>query len=369
MDFLVYRMAGQHVVGGGLYSSHITVLGRSLVFIYPPVSALFFWPFSLVAPHVAQIIWDVMDVGALTALMAVSLAAARSRPVNGSDWRTSLILLAPVGFLLWPVRYDLNLGQINLLLVLMVVTDLTILRTAEVPSLPCGLLVGAAAAVKLAPLIFVPYLITTRQWRSARNALVTFAVVSGAMFAVTPRSSWLYFTRYMTDLTRAGNENGLSNQTLITALHRAHLHIASVVDLIALGVLCAGIALATAAYRRSSALLGLLVCAATGLLISPVSEIHHYVWIVPGLIWLAVGTDRPPRGVSWALAGAVVYIVIPQFTPGGTGLMWYLRDNAYVIATLVFLGLVAVLLWSRARSLRADSEALSPDRLPVHVGR
>jgi alpha-1,2-mannosyltransferase len=370
MDFLVYRMAGGHVVGGGLYSSHITALGRSLVFIYPPVSALFFWPFSLVAPHVAQIIWDIVDVGALTALMAVSLAAARSRPVNRSDWRTALILLAPVGFLLWPVRYDLNLGQINLLLVLMIVTDLTVVWTARVPSLPRGVLVGAAGAVKLTPLIFVPYLIASRQWKAARNAILTFAAVTGAMFVVAPRSSWLYFTKYMTDTARAGNEQGLSNQTLITALHRAHLHMASVVDLIALAVLCAGIALAAAAYRRSSPLLGLLVCAATGLLISPVSEIHHYVWIVPGLIWLAVGTDRPPRGEWWALAGSLAYMVIPPFTSGGSGAIWYVRDNAYVMATLVFLGLVAVLLWRRGRSFRGDTaEARSPDQQLVQTRR
>jgi alpha-1,2-mannosyltransferase len=370
MDFLVYRMAGHHVGGGGLYTSHITALGRSLVFIYPPVSALFFWPFSLAVPHVAQIMWDIVDVGALTALMAVSVAAARSRPVNGSDWRTALILLAPVGFLLWPVRYDLNLGQINLLLALMIVTDLTVVRMARQPSIPCGVLVGAAGAVKLTPLIFVPYLVFSRQWKAARNAVLTFAGVTGAMFLVAPRSSWLYFSKYMTDTARAGNEQGLSNQTLITALHRAHLHTVSVVDLIALAVLCAGIALAAAAYRRSSALLGLLVCAATGLLISPVSEIHHYVWIVPGLIWLAVGTDRPPRGELWALAGSVAYMVIPPFTPGGSGVIWYMRDNAYVMATLVFLGLVAVLLWCRGRSSRGNTaQAPSPDQLAVRTGR
>jgi alpha-1,2-mannosyltransferase len=369
MDFLVYRMAGQHV-GGGLYSSHITVLGRSLVFIYPPVAALFFWPFSLVAPHVAQIIWDIFDVGALAALMTVSLAAARSRPVNGSDWLTALILLAPAGLLLWPVRYDLNLGQINLLLVLMIVTDLTVVGTARVPRLPRGALVGAAAAVKLTPLIFIPYLIASRQWKTARNAAVTFAVMTGAMSLVAPGASWLYFTKYMTDTTRAGNEQGLSNQTLIIALQRAHLHVASVVDLIALAVFCAGIALAAVAYRRSSPLLGLLVCAATGLLISPVSEIHHYVWIVPGLIWLAVGTDRPPRGGWWALAGSVASMVIPPFTPGGSGVIWYVRDNAYVLATLVFLCLVAALLWCRGHSFRGDTaEAPCHDRLPVQTGR
>jgi hypothetical protein len=102
------------------------------------------------------------------------------------------------------------------------------------------------------------------------------------------------------------------------------------------------------AYRHSSLLLAVLVCAATGLLLSPISWLHHYVWIVPALIWLAVGTDRPARGAWWALVAALTFVV-PPTAAAGSGPLWFVRDDAYVVATLVFIGLVGVMLWTRLK--------------------
>jgi len=369
MDFQVYRMGGQHVLGGGLYSSHVTALGRQLVFTYPPLAAILFWPFSALSVHAGQIVWDGIDLVALTALIAVSLAAARSRAVTGSDWRTALILLAPVGFLLWPVRSNLNLGQINIVLVLMIVADLAMEISWRGRSIPKGVLVGLAAAIKLTPLVFIPYLVLSGQWRAARNSTVTFLVATGAMFAMAPGASWRYFTKDAFAISRVGDTEGLSNQTLHAAIVRAHLSLPSAVsDVVAVAVLCGGIALATVARRRSSALLAALVCAATGLLVSPISWLHHFVWIVPALIWLTVGTDRPAKGRWWALAGALAFYVIPPFTPGGTGMIWYLRDNAYVIMTLVFLAVVGHMLWVR-RVPRATAATSDPRSAWTHPAR
>lgn len=345
-------MGGQHVLGGGLYSSHIVVLGRHLVFTYPPLSAVVFWPFSPLSVHASQIVWDGVDLVALAALIAVSLAAARSRPVNGSDWRTSLMLLAPVGLLLWPVRTNLNLGQINIVLVLMIVTDLTIGFSWRGRPVPKGVLVGVAAAIKLTPLVFIPYLALSGQWRAARNAALAFVVATGAMFAVAPGASWLYFTKDAFDISRVGSTVSLGSQTLHAAIVRAHLPMPSAIgDLIVIGVLCGGIVLAGAAHRRSSPMLGVLVCAGTGLLVSPISWQHHYVWIVPALIWLTVGTDRPARGEWWALAGALTFVLIPPFKPAGTGIIWYVRENDYVVVTLLFLALIGTMLWVRRRAV------------------
>jgi Glycosyltransferase family 87 len=92
------------------------------------------------------------------------------------------------------------------------------------------------------------------------------------MFAVSPRASWLYFTRDAFDVTRVGNVDGPDDQTLHAAPARTHLPMPSALfDLICLTVLCVGIAVAAVACRRSSGMLGILVSAATGLMLSPVS--------------------------------------------------------------------------------------------------
>ena len=87
VDFEVYRMGGQHVLGSGLYSSHVTVSTGNLLFTYTPLAAMLFWPFSHLPTGVGQVIWDITNVVALTALIAVSSAAAHRRPLMRSDWR------------------------------------------------------------------------------------------------------------------------------------------------------------------------------------------------------------------------------------------------------------------------------------------
>jgi alpha-1,2-mannosyltransferase len=355
MDFQVYRMGGQHVLGGDLYSAEITALGRQLYFTYPPLAAILFWPLSHFSIFAGQTIWDAIDLVALTTLIAVSIAAARSRNTVRSDWRSALILLAPIGYFLYPVRANLSVGQINVVLVLMITADLTTGVSWRGRDLPQGVLTGTAAAIKLTPLIFIPYLVASRQWRPARNAALTFALATSAMFAVSPRASWLYFTKDAFDVARVGNAGRINNQTLHAAIVRAHLSMPSALfDLISLIVLLVGIAVASVARRRSSSMLGILVCAATGLMISPISWIQHYVWIVPALIWLVSGTDRPAKGKYWAAAGALAFIV--PLEGGGSSLFWYLRGNVYVITTLGFVGLAGAMLYFRSRT-PANTEA------------
>jgi alpha-1,2-mannosyltransferase len=139
------------------------------------------------------------------------------------------------------------------------------------------------------------------------------------------------------------------NQTLRAAIDRGGISPSHALgDLITAAVVCGGIALAVRAHRHSSQLLGVLVCAGTGLLVSPVSWVHHYVWIVPALIWLVAGTDRPGHGGYWAAAVAIVFMVMPPDPSGHAGALWYIRENAYVISTIALLGLTASMLWFRS---------------------
>jgi alpha-1,2-mannosyltransferase len=105
-------------------------------------------------------------------------------------------------------------------------------------------------------------------------------------------------------------------------------------------------------------LLGVLVCAGTGLLVSPISWPHHYVWILPALAWLVVGSDRPARGVYWAAAATLVFMTVLQTPRGDVNVLWYVRENAYVISTVIFLALIGAMLWFRSRPpYRSEADA------------
>ena len=224
---------------------------------------------------------------------------------------------------------------------------------------------ASRAAIKLTPLIFIPYLAVSGQWREARRAVVTFGLVTGVMFVVSPGASWQYFTRDAYDVKRVGNSSVPGNQTLHALLLRAHVGFSPVLVDCVLGVmLCGGIAVAALAYRRSSPMLGMLVCAATGLMVSPISWLHHYAWIVPFLVWLVLGRDRPRGSAFWAIAAVLVFAIVPPALSGG-GAVRFVQDNSYVLATLAFIVLSGVMLWCR-RSVSGRSGE-SPRGEPAHV--
>ena len=120
--------------------------------------------------------------------------------------------------------------------------------------------------------------------------------------------------------------------------------------------------------RSSSNFLGVLVCATTGLLVSPVTWAHHLVWVVPVLIWLVWAPDRPAFGRLWAAAGAALFWWAPIWTvPNGENRElsesgWQLLSgNSFALAMLVFVVGVAVMLWSR-RVGAAGAERAWPAR-------
>jgi alpha-1,2-mannosyltransferase len=115
-----------------------------------------------------------------------------------------------------------------------------------------------------------------------------------------------------------------------------------------------GLWLASVAHRRSSPMLGVLICAATCLLVSPISWAHHMVWVVPAILWLALADDRPRLGPSLALGSAVLFWSAP---------IWWvpykntsdlhlnapqlLAGNSFFIATVIFLCGTAALIRRR----------------------
>jgi alpha-1,2-mannosyltransferase len=284
----------------------------------------------------------------------------------------ALVLLGP-SYLLDPVRLTFYFGQINLVLTALLLADLTTTIRLGRRTLPRGVLVGVAAAIKLVPLVFIPYLFVTRQVRSAWTALASFAVCSLAAVALDPSSSWQYWTKYATDASRVGNPYFVLNQSLQGSLDRfAHREVSTaVIDGLGLIALVAGIALARWAWRDSSPFLGILVAATTGLVVSPITWEHHLVWAVPVLLWLACAGDRPPVGWLWAMGAGVVLWTAPlQHVPSAQNVELHERGRTLLAANSFFLLLVAflvgvtVLLAVRRRS-RVRRERVSGSPRPA----
>jgi alpha-1,2-mannosyltransferase len=288
-DFDVYRGAGAAVLNGDSLYDFASSL--KLPFTYPPIAALVFGPLALLPAGVAAGVWTLISVLAMEALIWSLLGHLEvTDPAARIRWTaiTSLVMLP-----LAPVTFNLWIGQINMVLLMLVIVDL-----AGGTGRFRGIGVGIAAAIKLTPLIFIPYLLFSRNRRAAGTATLSFGATTLVGFLVLPRDSVRYWLTDLWDFTRVTNIPGgdvalALNGSIRGALDRLHVpHAGAVWLVLAALVGIAGLAVAIRASRRGHELAGVLACAVTGLLISPVSWIFHWVWCIPLLMLWAVRAWR-----------------------------------------------------------------------------
>jgi alpha-1,2-mannosyltransferase len=372
-DEFVYRAAGLevHRHPADLYRALYGEPGRfRLSFTYPPIAALVFALFSSFSFAVWQGGLVVIDLLMLPVIFYASLRIAGRRGLTGAALAFALSAMA-----LWlePVYMTLYFGQINLVLLVLAVVDFALPDSCRWK----GIGIGIAAGMKLTPLIFIPFLLASRRIRAGLVALATFAVTVAVGFIVVPTAAHDFWFRNLA--SHAGFT--LQNQSIDGILHRllpggSAAHAIWLVS--AFGVVVAGLAVAALASRRGYELTGIVICAVTGLLVSPISWTHHWVWaVVPGLA-LVVAGERQGRNWIARAAGTVVLLflfvmwptrqkvgqvfdLLPRgllrLAPNGYGAekTWHgwqlILGNYYVIAGAVAIAGVAVyLLITRTRS-------------------
>jgi alpha-1,2-mannosyltransferase len=372
VDLGVYlRLGGRYVFTSHLYS--FVLPNTRLPFTYPPFAALLFapWQRAFVSVGLVQSVWTMGNLAALIGVLVLSVRLVKPSLDRVATWRLALALSLPA-VLLNPVLITIGFGQVNLFVTFLVMWDLLSDRRIGKRQMPLGVATGLAAAVKLTPLLFVPYLVMTRRWRGAATSVVTFAACELVSFTVSPASSKAYWTKAIFQPGRAGDLTIVNNQNLWGVLDRfTHglLPDAVMLPLLLLAA-AAGLCLAAQAHRRSSPLLGVLICAVTCLVVSPISWVHHMVWVVPAILWLALAPDRPRWGRPLAAATAVLFWSAPVWwVPYKNTSDLHLDPlqlvvgNSFFFAMLLFLAGATVLV-ARRGGLHGD-ERLRLPRVPA----
>ncbi len=295
-------------------------------FTYPPFAALLFAVGLSVPFPVLMSLAAAVSVLALAGTVAIAFRALGWR---GSR-RLGLALLV-AGIALWtePVQRALFLGQVEIVLMALVVWDLGRPGQRRLT----GAATGLAAGIKLVPLLFIGYLLLTGRFRQAGVAAAAFAVTVVIGFAALPSDSATWWSGAFFQASRTGFVGDQENQSLRGALTRL---VGSVPGaevpwlVLAVVVTVAGLAAAAALHRAGYAFAGLMTCALTGLLVSPVSWDHHWVWLAPGLALLIDAAVRygPGRARSawfaWFAVGAGVVVIFaawPDFWSASAGLL------------------------------------------------
>lgn len=363
VDLNIYRLEGAAIrYDWDLYGDLPGVHGLAT---YPPFAAIVFVPVSLLSLQVVSVLFV-----ALTLLTTVYVCVASARLAGaGDDALRAGLLLAAAGLWSEPVFKTLGYGQINVLILALILWDFTLPSTSRWR----GAGVGLATAIKVTPGIFIVYLLVTRRWRMAATAAATFAGSLAVSLVVNPSATWAYWTQHLHDPLRVGRLENSVNQSVRGALVRLdHSRDSSLAELgFVVLVLVGGITCAAIAYRVLGDSWGLPAAAVAGLLTSPISWSHHWVWYLPvaALLWY--------QARRWLIPAAVVFQSYAVWAvPHGrsrelalSGIQVAL-SNWYVYLGLLFLALVAVRARSASRRQRNDADHRVPrDRVDQVAGK
>lgn len=374
IDIDVYRLGGRAWLDGvPLYADSTefqTQAGIDLPFTYPPLSAVAFAPFAWLSLPAAGAAITVTTL----VLLIVSTTIVLTRLQVADTWNRrawlAAALVAPAVVYLEPLRANLEFGQINVVLMTLVIADCVPRRTPW----PRGLLLGLAIAVKLTPAVFLLYFLLRRDVRAllVTTASAVAATLSG--FALAWRDSWIYWFETLRDTDRIGSATLNTNQNISGMLARLGagedtrflLWVALCFAVLGLTVWAAHRALRSDPHG-DAAVLALICVAMFGLVVSPVSWSHHWVWVLPTVVVTAVVGYRT-RTVA-LLVLSVVGLALTVWTPitlmpahNETSVSLWLRlaGGSYLwwaLALIAVIGTVAPGLTVRSRPGAAIADA------------
>ncbi|MGW4243450.1 glycosyltransferase 87 family protein [Nocardia sp. NPDC004722] len=344
LDVHIYREGAWRLLHGHSLYAEETVGG--LLYTYTPFSAMVFMPGLAVPAAWITDAFLLVNVGVLYAcvLLCWRMLGYRITPRIASI----AALLAITCLFLEPVRTTLFYGQINLVLMLLVLWDFS--RADD--SRARGVGVGLAAGVKLVPAFFIVQFLALRQWRAAATATAALAATVALAWIVSPGDSRQYWLSTFFHSDRIAPDTEPANQSIRGVL--AHLSGGSSPVwwwLLLAGMAAgAGLAISVALYRRAERLLSVTLAGMTACAVSPFSWGHHWVWFVPLLVHLVHRAQTRP---GWWVAAAGLFVATgawtyqwtPQFASVGVFVLpkpWHsepVLENAYILvfaATLVY---------------------------------
>lgn len=361
-DLQIYLWGGRAVTEGvRLYLAQ----SHGNLFTYPPFAAALFTPLTALPTVVVGVVWELATVGAFAWACVLTARLAGYRPNV-----TVVLAMVAGGLLLEPIYHTLYLGQVNVFLLALVLAD--IWRAAR--GCHSGIGIGIATAIKLTPGIFIVLLLLTRRTKDALTAAVTFAGCTLIGFAVDPSASRLYWQHVFYDTARVSAAY-ISNQSPYAAEVRilgGASHVGVWYDLVPVIIGGIGLVVATVLARRGDWLGAAAVTGIAGLMVSPISWTHHWVWVVPALVVLWRGGRRSRIA---AACGYLLFVLAPMWwTPhsggggdyGSHGLVTLIA-NCFLVAGLAFLGYMVVCTWRTRQPVSSRAGAAGLSVVPATV--
>ena len=330
LDLRVYRDSANTFVDGR--NPYLSTFTKSrLAFTYPPfaltVLSILTWGSFAVAQW---LMWAVSI--ALTTAAVVIVLVDRGHQRSALLWCGSFTWTCIAMLLFEPARSGLNYGQIEFVLMFLVVAD-----TLLVPAPFRGVLIGIAAAIKLTPLIFILIFLVRRDRWSAARVVLSFVACTGLAWLLWPDLSRTYWLHDVALTGRVGRAAYGGNQSWYAILHRPPFPATGSGPMwvvLSIGTLLVGTFVAWRCVLTDRQSFAVISIALVGLLVSPISWTHHWVWVlllppmlvgsrrdetesfIRMMLWgiVILTTAAPYWWISTGWAGDVLQAILPIWT-------------------------------------------------------
>ena len=340
-DFEVYRQAGVRAAASEpLYRES----DRHYQFKYLPAFALAAVPFGALPPAVSRATWFAISVVLLVWLLAISPGLLpQPRRTTGVLIGTTAILLAKF------YAHEIELGQVNILMTLLVVAAARQLRAGS--NATAGLLFAGSIVVKPYAVIFLPYLLARRRsaalaWTCAALgfALVAPAARYGFRGNLSLLGDW-WTTVTSTTAPNLGDFNNVSAASVFTRALGPGLPAQIASALLVLALLGAA---AFVVVRREGVEypegLEIALLLTTMPIISPQGWDYVFLVSTPAVMFLVNYGDTLPGWLRGVVTAALIAIAFSIFDLMGrqayrTFMSWSMITWCYLV---VIAGLVAL---------------------------
>ena len=319
-SFVYYEAVRQWLDGGDLYSWYANPGQHLWPFTYTPLAAWVISPLTWMSYQQATVLLIVATplCAAVTAYAVLRRLAVAPRMARSlAPWLALIGVIA-----LEPFPKTMEYAQVNAILMALVAVDLFLVPER---SRWRGVLSGLAAAIKLTPAVAILVLLARREWRAAATMAGSAVGLTLLAALAAPAESWEFFTSAMWDPGRAGFADYSGNQNLKGAIARGLPEAAwnltwavcSLLAVVAAWFLCRRLDRLRGAGRAAGGTgqddglvlsLQISVVMVLGLLISPISWSHHWVWCLPVLMSVAAAAWRW-RSTALGVAGAAGFLV------------------------------------------------------------
>jgi alpha-1,2-mannosyltransferase len=224
--------------------------------------------------------------------------------------------------------------------------------------------------LKLTPAVFLLYFLLRRDNRAGLTALASFAGATLVGFALAWNDSWEYWTHTVHHTDRIGETTLNTDQNIAGVLARLGLgeH-----ERFPLWVAACLLVLAVTVWamrrvlRAGEPTLAVICVALFGLVVSPISWSHHWVWVLPAVLVTGVLAWRR-RNVALAVLTAVG-VALMRWTPidllpkhhETTANLWHqLAGSSYVWWALAVIVTAGLTVTAPAASSDSATRTLAP---------